>query len=68
MCITIVDRKSKFAFIRKVASKRADDVTEATIEVLSPVKALTYTITSDNGKEFAYHKQITKKLDTSKID
>lgn len=62
--VTIVDRKSKFTLIKKVASKRADDVTKATIEMLSPVKNLTHTITSDNGKEFAYHEQITKTLDT----
>ena len=32
---------------------------------LLPIKALTHTITSDNGKEFAYHETISKALDTS---
>jgi transposase, IS30 family len=44
--ITIVDRKSKFALIKKVASKHADIVCQATIDMLLAIKALTYTITS----------------------
>lgn len=63
--VTIVDRKSKFTLIKKVASKHADAVTQATVDLLQPVKALTLTITADNGKEFAYHKLIASQLDTS---
>lgn len=63
--VTIVDRKSKFTLIKKVESKHADVVTQATIDLLYPLKALTHTITSDNGKEFAYHEVIAKSLDTS---
>jgi IS30 family transposase len=63
--VTIVDRKSKFALIKKVDSKHADIVTQATIDMLLPIKALTHTITSDNGKEFAYHEQIAEALDIS---
>lgn len=62
--VTIVDRKSKFALIKKVASKHADVVKDATIQMLLPVKHLTHTITSDNGKEFAYHKEIAQELET----
>jgi len=62
--VTIVDRASKFTLIKKVESKHADVVTEAIIDMLSPVKALTHTITSDNGKEFSYHEQVAKALDT----
>ena len=62
--VTIVDRKSKFVLIKKVQSKHADVVTKATIELLQPLKSLTHTITADNGKEFAYHKQIASALDT----
>ena len=32
--------------------------------MLLQIKALTYTITSDNGKEFAYHEQISTALGT----
>jgi IS30 family transposase len=33
-------------------------VIEALIEMIQPIKSVRYKITSDNGKEFAYHKQI----------
>ena len=62
--MTVVDRKSKYAIIKKVSSKRAEEVTQALIEMLLPLKPITKTITSDNGKEFAYHKQVSAALDT----
>jgi len=62
--VTIVDRKSKFVLIKRVDSRHADVVTQATVELLQPLKALTLTITADNGKEFAYHKIIATALDT----
>ncbi len=62
--VTVVDRKSKFSLIRKVASKHADVVTKALIEMLEPIKPVLKTITSDNGKEFAYHKIVSNVLDT----
>jgi IS30 family transposase len=62
--VTVVDRKSKFTLIKKVSSKQAKEVTKALIEMLLPLKPITKTITSDNGKEFAYHKQVTEALDT----
>jgi IS30 family transposase len=62
--VTIVDRKSKFTLIKKVISKHADVVTAATVELLHLLKALTHTITADNGKEFAYHKLIASQLNT----
>ena len=60
----VVDRKSKFTLIKKVESKKAEAVSNALIEVLLPLKPITKTITSDNGKEFAYHKKISQLLDT----
>ena len=61
--VTVVDRKSKFAIIKNVPSKEARLVTQALIEMLQPIKAITHTITSDNGKEFAYHKEVAAALD-----
>ena len=61
--VTVVDRKSKFTLIKNVSSKRADEVTKALIEMLHPLKEITKTITSDNGKEFAYHKEVSEALD-----
>jgi IS30 family transposase len=62
--VTVVDRKSKFTIIKNIASKQADEVSKALIDMITPIKAITHTITSDNGKEFAYHKEISAALDT----
>jgi len=62
--VTVVDRKSKFVLIKKVPTKEAQIVTDALIEMIQPIKGITHTITSDNGKEFAYHKQVSAALDT----
>ena len=51
--VTIVDRVSKFNLIKKVASKHADVVTEATITLLRPYLDKTLTITADNGNHGA---------------
>jgi IS30 family transposase len=61
--VTAVDRKSKFTLIKHVPSKHAEVVTSALIEMLSPIKPILKTITSDNGKEFAYHKQVSHVLE-----
>ena len=61
--VTVVDRKSKFTLIKNVPSKEAKVVTQALIEMIQPIKAITHTITSDNGKEFAYHKEVATALD-----
>ncbi len=63
--VSIVDRKSKFTLLKKVDTKEAKKVSKAIKELLSPIKDITQTITSDNGKEFAYHKDISKFLNTS---
>lgn len=60
--VTIVERVSKFTLIKKVASKHADVVTDATILLLQPYLNKTLTITADNGKEFAGHEKIKEQL------
>jgi IS30 family transposase len=62
--VTVVDRKSKYTIIHKVTSRRAEEVAKALITMLQPLKSITKTITSDNGKEFAYHKQVSQEIDT----
>jgi len=62
--VTVVDRKSKFTLIKKVETKQADEVTKALIEMLTPLKPILKTITSDNGKEFAYHERVSTELQT----
>ena len=63
--VTIVDRASKFTLIKKVNSKHADVVTQATITLLHPYLDKTLTITADNGKEFAGHEEMAEKLNAS---
>jgi IS30 family transposase len=61
--VTIVDRKSKFTLMRLLPTKEANGVTKAMIELLRPIKSVIHTITSDNGKEFAYHQEVSSALD-----
>ncbi len=60
--VTIVERVSLFTVSQRVNSKHADEVAATTIALLMPFKQLVHTITSDNGKEFAYHEKIAAKL------
>jgi transposase, IS30 family len=60
--VTIVERATLFTVSMQVNSKRAEEVTAATLALLTPFKGLVHTITSDNGKEFAYHEQIAEGL------
>lgn len=62
--VTIVDRKSKFTLMRILPTKEAIGVSNAIIELLHPIKQFTHTITSDNGKEFTLHENISKSLNT----
>jgi IS30 family transposase len=61
--VAIVDRVSKFTLIKKVASKHAEVVAEATLTLLRPYLDKALTITADNGKEFAGHEKIKAALD-----
>ena len=60
--VTVVERKSSFILIRKLKSKNAAHLATETIRLLAPYKDLVYSITSDNGTEFANHEYISKKL------
>lgn len=60
--VTLVDRKSLYCLSKKVDSKSSDAVTKAIISLLKPVKGKVYTLTFDNGGEFAQHEKIAKAL------
>lgn len=60
--VSIVERKTGFTLIRKVERKTAEAVSDAMIKLLKPHRANVHTITSDNGREFASHESISKKL------
>ncbi len=61
--ISLVDRKSSFTLIGRLARRTADPTREAAAGLLGPFKELVHTITLDNGKEFAFHEDIAKSLD-----
>lgn len=61
--LTINDRASGVLFMDKVESKEASVVEAKIIELLMDWKPLLKTITSDNGKEFANHKNIANSMD-----
>ena len=63
--VTIVDRVSKFTLIKKVDSKHTEVVTHATVMLLKPYMDKVFTITADNGKEFAGHESITQQLNAA---
>jgi len=62
--LTLVERKTKFTLIRKLSKKQADLVAEATIDLLNPYEEKVFTITADNGQEFAHHEYIKEHLKT----
>lgn len=61
--VTIVERATRFTVSKRINDKSAQTVTDATIALLTPYKEAVHTITADNGKEFAYHEEMTEKLD-----
>jgi IS30 family transposase len=61
--LTIVDRKSRFTRIRRVAKLATNEVADATAQLLSPYRRLNKTLTNDNGREFQRDMEMTKKID-----
>lgn len=61
--LTANDRATGKTKIALLNSKSAEDISKKTIEILSQWKPYLHTITSDNGKEFASHKEISSKLE-----
>lgn len=60
--VTLTERKSRFALLRKVEQRTADQVSRAMIDLLKPVSDRVHTLTADNGKEFAEHERIAREL------
>jgi transposase, IS30 family len=56
--LSAVERKSKLTRLRKLASKAAAEMKDASIKLLGPLAAKVLTLTVDNGKEFCDHEQI----------
>ncbi len=61
--VTIVERTTAFFLMRKLPfGKNAKELAKVVIDMMLPYKQFVHSITSDNGKEFAEHKTISKKL------
>ena len=61
--VTIVERTTAFFLMKKLPfGKNAKELAEVVIDMLMPYKKYIHSITSDNGKEFAEHKKISKRL------
>jgi IS30 family transposase len=60
--VNITERKSLFNLMEKVATKDALSVQKAIVKALLPYKNNVYSITSDNGTEFANHKTTSEEL------
>jgi IS30 family transposase len=60
--ITVVERKTSFTLMKYVKTKNAVEIAGETVKLLKPYQNKVHTITADNGKEFANHKYISKRL------
>lgn len=60
--VSLTERKSGLALIHKVERKTAQAVGEAITRLLKPHQRKVFTLTSDNGKEFARHEAIAAAL------
>jgi IS30 family transposase len=60
--VSLTERKSRLALLRKVERKTAQAVADAVIELLKFLPVRTHTITADNGREFADHERIARDL------
>jgi len=60
--VSMVDRASKLTKLAICKSKEAAPVTDALTRYLKPIAHFVLTLTADNGKEFAKHAKVSKKL------
>jgi IS30 family transposase len=61
--VTLTERKSRFTLLGKVSRRTAQAVRKQVCRLLLPVRDKAHTLTSDHGKEFADHEQITQTLE-----
>ena len=60
--VTLVERSSKYTLMAPIENREAATVSATITRLLSQCKAHIFTITVDNGKEFALHQNIAKSL------
>lgn len=61
--VTLVERVSKLTLIGEVGTKQPNKVAEQIVKLLMPFKERVFTLTADNGIEFASHEYIANALD-----
>lgn len=60
--VTLVDRKSRLTLIGRVERYTAEAVEKTVIDLMKHLPRRTYTLTVDNGKEFAGHESLAQAL------
>lgn len=60
--LSVIERVSKYTILKKLDVKNSEATKKAIINALAEFKEYTYTITSDNGSEFARHKEVSEVL------
>lgn len=60
--VSLVDRNSKFTLLKQVDAKNSEQVRDAIIAKLKPLKNKVLTITYDNGCEFVKHDEVNAKI------
>ena len=60
--VTLAERKSRYVLAGHIRSKHAEGVRAVITGLLAPYEDKCYTITFDNGKEFAEHEKIAEAL------
>lgn len=58
--ISLVERRSRYTLLFKVAARKAEAVAAGLVRALAPHPVRT--LTSDNGREFARHEQVAEQL------
>lgn len=60
--VSLVERKSQFTLLGHVVHKTAEAVQKQMVAQLRPHRRRVHTITTDNGREFAAHETVARKL------
>ena len=60
--VSITERRSRLTLLAKVKRKSAECVSRSIRRLLEPIASKVFTLTSDNGKEFARHEEIATAL------
>jgi len=60
--VTLDERKSKVRLAAPLKRKKAQELNDAMVKLLKPVKQFVKTITYDNGKEFTLHEAVAESI------